>query len=84
MKECDGRIKALRSFFECQEDKTDKTIVILQEMIEHSEKTAVFENKRNNLSPVFCATYTQKMAEAKAKATQEFEDSIVAEIKQNV
>ena len=57
---------------------------ILQEMIEHSEKTTEFENKRKNLGSIFFGKFTQKMVETKAKADQDFQDAMVAEIKQNV
>ena len=81
---CDGRIKTLRGFLECQLDKLDKGNCVLREMIDHTEKTGVFENQRKNLGPVFSGKFTEKMAETKTKADQDFQDAMVAEIKQNV
>ena len=59
-------------------------MAIAREMIEHSEKTALIENKRTHLGPVFSGKFAEKMAAAKGKADQEFQDVMVAEIKSNV
>ena len=74
----------MRGLFEWQWDKTDKVKGISQETVEHCEKTAVIENQRKNLGPVFSGKFAEKMAETKAKADQDFQDAMVAEIKQNV
>jgi hypothetical protein len=84
MQNCDARIKTLRGVYEWLMEKTDKMKGISLEMVEKSEKTAVIENQRKNLSPVFSGKFIEKMTETKAKADQDLQDAMVAEIKQNV
>ena len=42
------------------------------EMIEHSQKTEAFENRRRNLDPVFSDKFTERMAESVATNDQKF------------
>ena len=53
-------------------------------MTEHTEKTAAFENRRQNLDPVFSDKFTERLAESVAANDQKFQASMVAEIEETV
>ena len=72
VEECEGRLKTFRGFFEWQYDLSDKMLNISWEMIEHSQKTEAFENRRRNLDPVFSDKFTERMAESVATNDQKF------------
>ena len=69
---CNGRVKALRSFFERQYDLADKMLSISWEMTENSQKTEAVENIRRNLDPVFSDNFTKRMVEIVAENEQKF------------
>ena len=69
---CNGRIKALRSFFEQQLDLLDKLVNISWTMTEKSEKMEAFENRRQNLKPVFSEKFFERMTESVAVNEQKF------------
>ena len=72
IEDCDGRIKALRSFFERQYDLTDKLLSISWEMTEQCQMTEAVENRRKNLDPMFSDNFTERMAESVALNEQKF------------
>ena len=69
---CEGRIKALRSFFEWQSELSDKLVSISWEMTEFTQKTEALENARLNLDPVFTDNFTEQMANGVEANDQKF------------